>query len=379
MTAREDLIRQLPDLDDLIEQYDKEARGEALSFGFQAEAEARSARTTELPAIQRAADEIRKTVMEAGRRALFKIHDEGPDVKLDPEERVGLEAIVAIEGRPAILIQDGHFLAPPIKWQLLEAKRHGIERTCQSVGRIEVDGHPSFDYVGTGFLVAEDVIMTNRHVAEIFAQKQLGNHSASRSSSLLRFLERLFGVQRRQEAHWEFKAGMTPRVDYVEELEAPQSAEFGIESVIGVHEVFDLALLRVARTTSTAGGPPPEPLAIASEPADVGPGSQVYVVGYPAWDGRRNDPEHMRQIFSNIFNVKRLQPGEVRQVLDSQSLFIHDCSTLGGNSGSCVVDLESNHVVGLHFGGRYLQGNRAVALWKLVNDPLLEQAGVHFV
>jgi V8-like Glu-specific endopeptidase len=379
MKVPRDLIRQLPDLDELVERYDQEAMEEAFGLPFQAEAEARSAKTTELPAIQQAADEMRRRVIEVGRRTIRKIHDEGPDVELDLEEQVGLEAIVAIEGRPAILIQDGHFLAPPIKWQILDDKRDSIERTCQSVGRVEVEGHPSYDYVGTGFLVAEDVIMTNRHVAEIFAQKQLRSQPPSASFSLLRFLERLFGIQPRQEAYWEFKAGMTPRVDYVEELGAPQSAEFAIEGVIGVHEVFDLALLRVAGEASTAGGPPPQPLEVAAEPAEVGPGSQVYVVGYPAWDGRRNDPEHMRQIFSNIFNVKRLQPGEMRQVLDGEGLFIHDCSTLGGNSGSCVVELESNRVVGLHFGGRYLKGNSAVALWKLVDDPLLKEAGVNFV
>jgi V8-like Glu-specific endopeptidase len=379
MNVPHDLIRQLPDLDELVERYEQEAVEEAFSFGFQAEAEARDARRTELPAIQQATDDMRRTMIEAGRRAIFRIHNEGSDVELGPEERFGLEAIVAIEGRPAILIQDGHFLAPPIKWQILEEKRPAIEHTCQSVGRIEVEGHPSFDYVGTGFLVAEDVIMTNRHVAEIFAQKELRSQTPSASFSLLRLLMRLLGIQPRQEAYWEFKPGMTPRVDYIEELRAPTSAEFAIEDVIGVHDVFDLALLRVSRDTPPQSGPPPEPLSIAAEPGDVGPGRQVYVVGYPAWDGRRNDPEHMRQIFANIFNVKRLQPGEMREILDRKSLFTHDCSTLGGNSGSCVVDLESHRVVGLHFGGRYLQGNSAVALWKLVDDPLLKEAGVNFV
>jgi hypothetical protein len=107
-------------------------------------------------------------------------------------------------------------------------------------------------------------------------------------------------------------------------------------------------------------------------------GRQVYAVGYPAWDGRRNDPEHMQRIFTNVFNVKRLQPGEIIESLDTQSLFTHDCSTLGGNSGSCVVDLESHQVIGLHFGGRYLQANYAVALWNLVEDPLLLKAKVQF-
>ena len=56
----------------------------------------------------------------------------------------------------------------------------------------------------------------------------------------------------------------------------------------------------------------------------------------------------------------------------------HDCSTLGGVSGSCVVDLDSNQVIGLHFAGLYMQYNEAVALWRLVDDPLLTDAGVNF-
>jgi hypothetical protein len=51
---------------------------------------------------------------------------------------------------------------------------------------------------------------------------------------------------------------------------------------------------------------------------------------------------------------------------------------LGGNSGSCVVDLETNQVIGLHFAGQYMQYNEAVALWRLADDPLLGRAGVNF-
>jgi hypothetical protein len=34
--------------------------------------------------------------------------------------------------------------------------------------------------------------------------------------------------------------------------------------------------------------------------------------------------------------------------------------------------------IGLHFGGRYLEANQAVALWKLIDDPLLKKAEVRF-
>ena len=56
----------------------------------------------------------------------------------------------------------------------------------------------------------------------------------------------------------------------------------------------------------------------------------------------------------------------------------HDAPRLGGDSGRCVVDLDSNQVIGLHFAGKYMQYNEAVALWRLVDDPLLTDAGVNF-
>ena len=87
----------------------------------------------------------------------------------------------------------------------------------------------------------------------------------------------------------------------------------------------------------------------------------------------------MRQIFSDIYDVKRLQPGVITSWADGADIFIHDCSTLGGNSGSPVLDLETHLVVGLHFGGRYLSGNKAVPLWRLAEDELLRTSGVNFV
>jgi hypothetical protein len=148
--------------------------------------------------------------------------------------------------------------------------------------------------------------------------------------------------------------------------------------VIGVHDVYDLALFKVERVSSTTGKKSPEPLTIASHAPAPAEARDVYVVGYPAWDGFRNDPEPMRKIFSNIFDVKRLQPGKITALEAETKGFMHDCSTLGGNSGSCVIDLETNQVVGLHYGGKYREGNHAVALWELVQDPLLKKAKVNF-
>ncbi len=361
MQAPKNLLRQLPDLDQLSENLgqdtgeiltrafptqdlDRAAAGE-LSFGIGFE----GAEGTDVPQVT----EIdRERWVSAGVRAVTKLKDEGEGADLTGEELIGLEAIVHIEARPAILIQDGRFFPPPVEWQVLEQVRDPIELTFTSVGRIELTGHSAYDWVGTGFLVAENVIMTNRHVAQIFCKRGcLGR--------------------------WDFAPEMTAHIDYVEELGSLASAEFSLTSVIGVHQDFDLALF-TAEPISSTGTNLPEPLPVSSEPPSDLIGGTVYCVGYPAWDGRRNDPEVMRKIFSNIFNVKRLQPGKTISYRQTNKIFMHDCSTLGGNSGSCVIDLETNQVIGLHFGGRYLQGNSAVALWELTNDRLLKKGRVNF-
>lgn len=300
--------------------------------------------------VEKALQAQREATLEAGRRGLERISQEGAEVPLSADEEVGLEAIVLLFGRPALLIQDGRFLAPPADWTILESHREAIEKTLRSVGRVEVQGHPNLEWVGTGSLVARDILMTNRHVAVEFTSPR-GN------------------------GKWGITPGMRARVDFREEHGGMRSSEFRIKGLIGIHGKYDMALFRLEPAEGL-----PEPLPLSAEPAPLEqlPGRQLYVVGYPAWDGRRNDPEPMQRLFANIYNVKRLQPGNFMRYMTGQNLFTHDCSTLGGNSGSPVIDLSSHRIIGLHFGGRYQQANNAVALWQLRNDPLIQFAGLKF-
>ncbi|HEX8104472.1 MAG TPA: serine protease [Solirubrobacteraceae bacterium] len=297
-----------------------------------------------------AADAAFEVAGHGGRKALVKVRREGIDAKLDAAERDGLEAIVQLIGRPAILVQDGRFFPPPASWERLEEQRAAIERTIASVGRIEVDGHPTKEWIGTGFVVAPGVVMTNRHVVEDFADATTPDG-------------------------WRFKRGMKVRIDFAEELGTSEPRELPVKAIIGVSDRVDMALLRIGGRHRGRAAPPP--LAIAGRPRAVAKGREVYVVGYPALDSRHGALEEQRRIFTNVFDVKRLQPGYVTRTL-RDGLFEHDCSTLGGNSGSCVVDLETHEVVGLHFKGHYLVANTAVNLSKLADDPLLREAEVPF-
>lgn len=58
--------------------------------------------------------------------------------------------------------------------------------------------------------------------------------------------------------------------------------------------------------------------------------------------------------------MKRLQPGLIT-AKRSDGIVTHDATTLGGNSGSTVIDLASGKAVALHFGGLEGETNNAVA------------------
>ncbi|MEU0275653.1 serine protease [Streptomyces sp. NPDC006307] len=299
------------------------------------------------------AGQERARVLSAGADGLEKLA-EGRGDDITDDEFFGMEAIVLLEGRPALLVQDSDFPSQAGDWAVLDGHRPAIRDSIARVGRVEVTGHLSLDWIGTGFLVGTDVIMTNRHVAVEFARADGDG--------------------------WSFQQGMAARLDTAEEYGALPGAEgpsYEIEEVLGIHPEVDMALLRIA--PGDGGDGLPTPLAVAADaPADL-PGHPVYCVGYPAWDGRRNEPESMRRIFMDVYNVKRLQPGTATELAAEQYVMKHDCSTLGGNSGSPVFDLADHRVLGLHFGGRYGVGNYAVPLWQMVEDPLLEGAGVNFV
>ena len=97
--------------------------------------------------------EAEDPVLEATRRARERAVGKGIDGlnklakgrahDLNDDERFGLEAIVLLEGRPAILIQEGDFLQPPHEWSRLTEHREGIREVIARSGRKCRDQRPS--------------------------------------------------------------------------------------------------------------------------------------------------------------------------------------------------------------------------------------------
>jgi S1-C subfamily serine protease len=289
-------------------------------------------------------------LIESGKVAIRKIRAQGDKVQLTDEDKLGLEAIICITARPAILIEDGKIGAIPSEWSTIESCRERIERVAKSVGRIEVDGHPTLSWIGTGFLIAEQVIATNRHVASEFCSQGA------------------YG--------WQFKPKFLSGVNFKRDFGSTSSDGFKITDIVGVHKTLDLALLRVTET-STQGTCLPPSLSVVSPDAQITAPRKVYIIGHPAKD-MRNDPIVMQKVFEGIYGSKRLQPGEITHIDLTRSLFKHDCSTLGGNSGSCVIDVESHSVLGIHFRGTYGKANYAISLWTLAGDKFFKKVQVNF-
>lgn len=275
---------------------------------------------------------------------------------LDDRETFITEAIIIPELRPAVFVTDGEFSIDHPAWTDFVAgtpAHANLVNAIPSVGRIELIGNPSIPYGGTGFVVAPQLLMTNRHVAQLF--------TAGIGTGDLRFLD-----------------GLGSAVDFLREQDSgPPGTPFRVSRVAMIHPFWDLALLEVEGLERRT------PLRFLSvEPGSATP-RRMAVIGYPAFDPR-NDAQVQNQVFGGVYGVKRLQPGlfNGRRQIGSFGKTVpaatHDSSTLGGNSGSVVVDAASGQVLGLHFAGIYKDSNFAVPAADLARDRRMIDAGLDF-
>lgn len=260
-----------------------------------------------------------------------------------------LETIV-MRGRPALLTLDqriqessgeGDEVSRPMVNRLLEA-RSVVEPLIPLVGRIDVANFPgSLTYVGTGWIVGEEdgrsIVVTNRHVANLLA------HEAGEG---FEFRPGRFGAQ------------LDVSVDYVHEHGSGGRDPVEVGRVLWIEpdpHGPDIAFLDVARSAAPR---PERTFRLAARDAE--PNTDVAVIGYPARGSSDAIPDQawMDRIYGGVYDVKRVAPGRIGNA--SRGWATHDCTTLGGNSGSVVVELKTGKAVALHFAGLYMVENYAV-------------------
>ncbi len=255
------------------------------------------------------------------------------------EHDVGLESIVLRRQRPVLAIKDNDpqlvfaDQADSAIWEgRLKQAKPALDRAIRAVGRVELKGG-ELDWVGTGWLVADTIMVTNRHVADVFAIRngkgftfKIGNDGPMRAS-----------------------------VDFLQEIDNANTLVFQLIKPLHIEPEPgpDISFFEIA----VVGGDPKlaTPIELA---AQVKVTENVATIGYPAYDSRIPEPDLMERIYGKLYNKKRLAPGGVTSVEPSRIL--HNCTTLGGNSGSVVLDLDSGRALGLHFSGSFLATNYAV-------------------
>jgi|JI10StandDraft_1071094.scaffolds.fasta_scaffold03512_11 endonuclease G len=262
----------------------------------------------------------------------------------NPESLAVAEAVVVPYMRPVLFVKGGKIEIPEseqLKERLFKYKPR-IEPALKSVGRVELVNH-QLKYAGTGWMIEENIMITNRHVANVFADKNKTGFGGSFKTNFL-------GVP------------IGAKIDFKEEYNPgkPNTSQFEvqIEKIIYLPDEDprfpDMAILKLKKT---AGIPTP----ITFQDGKLKLHQDIGVVGYPAKDPRGVDSEEMeKRIFGEVFGVKRYAPGQIIQVPGKHWYFAHDASTLGGNSGSLVQDMETGHAIGLHFSGVLLDANYAV-------------------
>lgn len=312
-------------------------------------------------------------VMQNARSAIETLATGDPS-SLDTSQRVVLEALVRLTDRPAYRVQNGS-IDPndPLygEWGGFLDLIIDLPSWTRSVGRINMDG----THIGTGFVMGGGQIMTNRHVLEACADEFFGPSGQ----------------------RWQMERGAVT-IDFSDagdgSLELPIKAVnmAGPNPINGLENLqnLDAAILALE---DPANAPPALPFA-----RNFDDQADMVIVGFPARPGTSAfiDPatgepnieiaRRLREIFGTDYGRKYVAPGATidgpGEIADDTKNWIasHDCTTLGGNSGSVLIQFNSQPAVaGLHFSGAPMTANKAHALGRVDAQASIELPGAIWI
>lgn len=297
-----------------------------MSRGLDVEAfRARAERTLRDSDIAEAHDRFRNLVgplpeemTDLARRAYDDLRDgQTPD----PDALHALEVAIRMH-RPAVLVNDARIGALPKEALAAFPEWKGFAKAVRdhmgAVGCVQRVSGSSAELIGTGFAIGPTAVVTNRHVVAALTG---GTGALVPGEARLCFADSGTG-----------SAHTAPVVE-----------------VQATHPSLDVAVLRI-----DPAGAAPRPFPVSPTPPDVG--QAVAAIGYPDDDPRSAGFDKL--LFADGLGVKRVAPGEITGVRDDA--FFHDCSTLGGSSGSPVVSLTDASLVGVHADGWFLARNEGV-------------------
>ena len=251
------------------------------------------------------------------------------------------EAIVLERMRPAWLIDKDEIIISksdesdnyPLEKQV-RCYKEQLQDSAKRVGRVDiVNFYKSF--VGTGWLIEDDIVVTNAHVVREYLRKGSdyelapGINPEDSIEVKLNFNRQYSNIQDKSQT-----------VELIDILFVAQKGQ------------PDIAFLKVGNSNGR------NPLSLLSHP--IRERTPVAAIGYPAED-KRNDRTVMRRIFGDKYQVKRFSPGFINIFDTRRQIYLGDYSSLGGSSGSALLTIENSpKVAGLHFAGEFKQANFSV-------------------
>lgn len=291
---------------------------------------------------------------------------------LTAEQTQALHAFVHLLARPALRVVGNAVPAIPESWKRLKTAHESVIRRIQGVGRIDTSGR---QHVGTGWFVAEDLLLTNRHVAGSLCGLDVHGDP--------NWLEKLPAAVVATNTLWDEEPSRRAVWDPAEVPGVTSTATGTITRIRAYHPLLDMALLDVAGIANSKA----LVLRIHAMPPAALAGHDVYLAGYPGVITPHGvSPQVAKLLFpdATASGLKRVSPGQLVALVKDLPIAAgrpeqsHDGSTLGGSSGSPVIDFENHRVVALHYAGRYGDANYAVPLWLVKDEPFFTDNGVTF-
>jgi hypothetical protein len=284
----------------------------------------------------------------------------------------GIESVVRMDNsRPSFLVAQDKIIfessfAPADDWKsFIQSNRTYFESALKFVGRIE---NSSGINLGTGVQISGDLLLTNAHVLQLFAEETNGT--------------------------WKIDAGQKIWIDFGHEYTGPNGSLVGrktwrrreiIEIVYAPknyadrfsvnHALLDLVLLRLQAFSSPDDSPG---LGIDLDADLARNASPIFVIGYPLLNKLGTTEEQYRSYFEELFSwqsdIKRVSIGESLPTSLKWSMQ-HDASTLGGNSGSllCHTTRSFPTTSAIHYAGEFRTANYAHLIGKVLDEPDSQQ------
>ena len=291
---------------------------------------------------------------------------------LTAEQVQALHAFVHLLARPALRVVDDSIPAIPESWKRLKTAHDSVIRRIRGVGRIDTNTR---QHVGTGWLVAENLVLTNRHVAA--GLSGLDSHFDPD------WVDKLPAAVVATNTLWDQDPARRAVWDPAEAPSAASAAVGTITRIRAFHLLLDMALLDVIGVADSRS----LVLRVHASPPAALAGHDVYLAGYPAVNPPHGvSPQVAKLLFRDAAasGLKRVSPGQLVALVKDlpiaadQPRESHDGSTLGGSSGSPVIDFDNHRVVALHYKGQYGVANYAVPLWLVKDEPFFTDNGVTF-